>query len=759
MRICKRAAFAFVVLILLGQYETGRAQPPSSEPYVWRNVVIGGGGFVTGIIPHPRQKGLMYARTDVGGAYRWDDSVKRWIPITDWISPTDANLMGIESLAVDPSDAKRVYLAAGTYSGGNAAILRSADQGRTWQRADVPFKMGGNEQGRFNGERLAVDPNQDGILFFGSRRDGLWRSADRGATWQRVEGFTNIGSNPPPTDVSATATNAAGQRRGRGGFGWNQPVGIIAVVFDPASGKPGSPTPKLYAAVSTTETNFYCSTNGGVTWEAVANQPVGLRPNHLVPSPDGTFYLSYGREPGPNQMSDGAVWKFSPKDGVWTDITPVKPKDSDQPFGYGCVAVDAQHPTTLMVTTFTHWKPHDEIYRSTNGGASWTQLWQTNIAVWDHSSAPYTETRTPHWMGTIVINPFDSDRVLFTTGFGIWCCTDVTKADSGKPTHWVFLDQGLEETVPLALISPPTGAGLISGVGDIDGFRHDDVDVSPAEGEFAGPRLSSTRDLAFAANKPELMVRIGNGGRGMSVHAMMSENGGKTWEAIASDPPGGGSGQGRIALSADGRTIVWAMQRSSASFTTNRGVTWTNCDGLSSGVSVIADPVNASRFYAFDAPTGKLMASTNSAATFEPTATSLPSSQDAGGGGVLAATPRLQGDLWVGSRNIGLYHSIDGGTSFTKLNNVGGADALGFGKAAPGKTFRALYLLGRINQLQAYYRSDDAGQTWVRINDDQHQFGAPNRPLVIGDPRIYGRVYLTTGGRGVIYGDRVSNTR
>jgi hypothetical protein len=44
----------------------------------------------------------------------------------------------------------------------------------------------------------------------------------------------------------------------------------------------------------------------------------------------------------------------------------------------------------------------------------------------------------------------------------------------------------------------------------------------------------------------------------------------------------------------------------------------------------------------------------------------------------------------------------------------------------------------------------------VRINDDQHQFGAPNRPIIIGDPRIYGRVYLTTGGRGVIYGDRAS---
>jgi hypothetical protein len=42
----------------------------------------------------------------------------------------------------------------------------------------------------------------------------------------------------------------------------------------------------------------------------------------------------------------------------------------------------------------------------------------------------------------------------------------------------------------------------------------------------------------------------------------------------------------------------------------------------------------------------------------------------------------------------------------------------------------------------------------VRINDDQHQYGSIGS--VTGDPRIYGRVYFATGGRGVIYGDRAS---
>jgi hypothetical protein len=42
--------------------------------------------------------------------------------------------------------------------------------------------------------------------------------------------------------------------------------------------------------------------------------------------------------------------------------------------------------------------------------------------------------------------------------------------------------------------------------------------------------------------------------------------------------------------------------------------------------------------------------------------------------------------------------------------------------------------------------------TWTRVNDGQHQFGYIN--AMSGDPRVYGRVYLATGGRGVIIGNR-----
>jgi photosystem II stability/assembly factor-like uncharacterized protein len=722
----------------------------NTTPYLWRNVVMGGGGFVTAIITHPAQKGLVYARTDVGGAYRWDDFGKRWIPITDWIDAADNNLMGIESIALDPSDSKRVYLAAGTYNWGGAAILRSDDQGKTFQRTDVPFKMGGNETGRFNGERLAVDPNDGEILFFGSRLDGLWKSSDRGVMWQKVGSFPNIGAVQMRQPVSNTTTNLRpGFERG---FGQQQAVGIVSVVFDPASGKLGHATPRIFAAVSTAETNFYFSMDAGETWQAVTSQPIGLRPNHAVLSPDGMFYLTYGREPGPNTMTDGAVWKFNPKDGAWTDITPLKSPDAGQPFGYGAVAVDAQHPSTIMVTTFAHWHPHDLIFRSTNGGANWTQLWR-NDTEWDHSSAPYTKTRTPHWMGSIEINPLDSDRVLFTTGYGIWCCVNATKSDSGEPTRWIFLDDGLEETVPLALISPPEGAHLLSGVGDIDGFRHEDLNVSPVEGTFSGPRFSNMEDLAFAGKNPLVIVRTGMAGN-HDVRAAFSRDGGATWRELESEPPTG-NGAGAITISADTRTIVWTPRGDEPYFTKDWGMNWTACAGLSTGIRVVADAMNPQNFYAFDSRSGKFYSSTNGEVNFMATAAVFAAQENNGfgfgSGATVVVTPGIENDLWLASRAEGLFHSTNGGASFIQLERVQEADSLGLGKAAPGKSYPALFLAGKINGLQALFRSNDAGETWVRINDNEHQYGYISH--VTGDPRIYGRVYFATGGRGVIYGE------
>src|SRR5262245_46666998 len=176
-----------------------QAHAQSSQTYQWSNVRIDGGGFVPGIIFNPTAQNLIYARTDIGGAYRWDQTTQSWIPLMDFLAPQDWNLMGVDSLATDPVDPNRLYILAGTYTNEwttqNGAILRSTNRGASFLRTDLPFKSGGNMPGRSMGERLVIDPNRNSILYLGARSgNGLWRSTDFGVTWAKVNSFPNPGT-------------------------------------------------------------------------------------------------------------------------------------------------------------------------------------------------------------------------------------------------------------------------------------------------------------------------------------------------------------------------------------------------------------------------------------------------------------------------------------------------------------------------------------------------------------------------------------
>lgn len=65
------------------------AAPARAAFSSWTNVNInGGGGFVDGIVFHPKTQGLVYARTDIGGLYCMN-SDESWTAVTDGII-TDA---------------------------------------------------------------------------------------------------------------------------------------------------------------------------------------------------------------------------------------------------------------------------------------------------------------------------------------------------------------------------------------------------------------------------------------------------------------------------------------------------------------------------------------------------------------------------------------------------------------------------------------------------------------------------------------------
>jgi hypothetical protein len=705
-------------------------------------VAIHGGGFVTGLAFSRVEPGILYARTDIGGAYRYDPAARRWVPLTDFVSRKDARYMGIESIAPDPVDPNRVYMAAGMYAqdwAGPGAFMRSDDRGTSWHVTRMEsLKMGGNDLGRANGERLAVDPNDPKTLLFGSRRNGLWKSSDEARTWSPLESFP-VREDP------------------RG-------LGIPFVLFEPSSGKPGAATRLIYAGVSRSEQNLYRSSDAGQTWQLVPHQPAGFLPSRAALDRDGTLYVSYGDDPGPFAVKDGALYRFDPKGEAWTDITPARPTKDDS-FGYGAVGVDPSHPGTLLATTIDRWAAGGEIFRSTDRGKTWKPL--LSRAVLDSAGVahPYHHRQkldTPQWMGAIAIDPFAPEHALVVDGGGVWATEDLTQADGNEKTHWSYRTRNLEETAVRGIISPPEGAPLLSVMADLCGFRHDSLTESPKRGNFENPTCASGDAIDFAGSQPSVMARVGNypwdGSR--RPRGAISRDGGISWAQFGSEPAGS-NGEGSVAVSADGATLLWAARDSSPARSTDAGATWSAAQGLPApakvpgwaplNVRVAADRVAATKFYVYDALAGKAYASGDGGATFELASAALQALPEYDlTVASIQSVPGREGHVWItGGRE--LFRSDDSGHTYASVAGVEEAFGVGFGQPAPGQQYPAIYLSGPVQGVTGFFRSVDGGACFARINDDRHQYGGSN--LIIGDPRVFGRVYIAPGGRGILYGE------
>lgn len=699
--------FVILSLLFIISFSIFQNTSAQSTRYTWKSVIAGGGGFVPGIVYHPTVPGLVYARTDIGGAYRWDYSTSRWIPLNDMMTRNNADYMGILSIGLDRNDPNRVYLQCGKYTqswAGNGAMLCSTDRGDSWTIHPLPVKIGGNEDGRGTGERLQVDPNSGSVLFMGTTANGLWKSTNYGSSWAKVSSFF--------------------------------PDNVNFVRFVPSSGSLGNATQRVFvAAANTSGQSLYRSDNGGTTWSIVQGQPTGvmaLRADIV----DTLLYLAFSDNVGPNQnASQGSVWKYHIDSGNWVAITPPTGQG-----GFSCISVYPKNANYIIVSTLDRWWPKDEIYRSTDGGKTWKSC-LTNATL-DHRYAPYTAGNiNPHWITCLAMDPFDSTKAMFGTGYGIWACDNL---NATTPT-WYFRDENLEETVPMQIISPPF-INLLSTMGDYDGFRHDNLDVSPPDRHY--PYKGTTLSIAFAGKVPSKIVKAYNA----KPYGAYSTDGGETWNDFKAYPAGTSEGGSwTIAISADGNTLVWGPPGASMSYSTNNGTSWTACGGGVPRVPPIADRINPNRFYAYNSVSGQLWVSIDGGKTFSPDVGGLPtvptwSTQE----GNVAAVPGDEGDLWICCASGGLYRSMDSGANAEKISTVTSAYRLGFGRALIAGRFPAIYLFGTVAGVLGFFRSDDVGATWIRINDDNHQFGWIHQ--ITGDPRVYGRCYVSAEGRGILYG-------
>jgi uncharacterized protein (TIGR03437 family) len=815
----------FQVLVLLA-WLSPAARPETVQLFQWKNVNIQGMGYVTGLVVQPAAPYDVYIRTDVGGAYRFDRPSSSWIPLLDGLA-TQAGI-GTESVAIDPGTPSRAYVVIPrTNSIVNneyqytAEVMVSEDRGVTWRGTGLVqygLYIGANDDYRVeSGERLAVDPNNSNVLYFASRRNGLWmglRQPNAQYTWAAVSGGLPPWTTNPATDAA----------------------GYTFVLYDSRTTVNGV-SQTIYTGVHGSA--VWRSADGGQTWTSMGGPS---NPVRGVVASDGTLYVSCGV----TTPAAGNVARYA--NGQWTDITP-----GDKSTVYTGITADPGNPAAVMVGRDTY------VWRSTDAGASWSpQVMVMNgfdpHASGSNPSAPnyYISTAgASGGMAALFIDPSNPDQAWWTNGWGVALTTDVT----ANPPFWAWQMQNLEELVGVMVRVPPQpkssgGADLVSMVEDMVGFRHADRGQVPSSkinpsgipfdpypsfswqtSMYGGttypvpwPNVSMGASLDYSYYQPNNLAFVGNGEwQAWPLYGSSSDNG-VTWTAFPEVPSeqlwSGGTQQlstpvsGEIAMSSTNpQNIVWApswgtfdgVNASGANapwphHTTDGGKTWALCklanppaqpnpydpqnnndthyDSLPKSWAIGISPYVTSNIVSADRndPKGQTFYywdntffyySTDGGATWT---TSSATGFPAGITGItIASNPATYGDVWMAFARNGccgtadvngnpLYRSTDGGKTFQTVAGVAICDKIAFG-AGNSPQIPFIYILGRITGANRdnIYKSEDGGQTWIRITNPDTR-AMLNVAQMEGDMRTPNLLYLAVAGRGIWYGTLPAST-
>lgn len=682
-------------------------------------VAMGGGGFVSGVFA-TSQEGLYYARTDVGGAYRYNSDTQLWESLSYGISEDDQGFLGVAALAFGEKDPNRLYMLVGTsyLSGGRTALFRSDDYGSTFTRTELPdFRVDGNGMGRGNGERLAVDPKNSDIIYAGFMSSGgMIKSTDGGATYTILD----LG-----TDTLTSNQN-----------------GICSIVIDPNSGDDSSCS-TIYAAISRKgDYNIYKSTDAGATWAPVEDAPQGLMVQRMKYNGDGKIVITYADAEGPwnNNRSSGGIRVLNMADDTFTDITPKKQ-------AYGDVVIDPNNPDRMAACSENIYVPQptgafgDEFYTTTDGGKTWTLL--NDTMTFNANGVDWLSTTSMHWCSSMAIDPNNTDRIMVVSGNGIYACDNIWDA----APEFYFFAKGVEETVPFELVSIP-GGELVTVIGDYDGFSQESAEVY---GKVHSSTAGSMTGVAVAAANTDVWVKCGGDNKTNGFWYTLDR--GETWEQAKKSPLSTGPAHGgSVAVSADGSTFYWVPENGGYVFwSDDQGKSWNQSEGGMNAQRLIADQVNPEYVYAasgssfyYSSDRGKTFTANKELSVFTSTRP--------------IAVPGVEGKIYFPA--MGLQVSTDHGETFTRIDTVSNCQMVGVGKGKTDDSPCTLFIWGQptSDQPVGLYWSEDEGATWERINDDAHQFGGTgNGKFVYGDMNKYGRVYMSSLGLGVIYGDLIES--
>ncbi len=683
--------FVFVALICAAE---GFAQA-----YRWNTVRIGGGGATTSLKAHPRVKDLFFMTTDVGNAYRWNAQQEQWEGLLNAVPASQWNTGAAGGIAVDPNDpdGQVLYATVGKYAfdGANGGrVIKSTNRGRTWKDTGLSLKVQANKDQMY-GDRIVVDPNNSDVVYVSSFSDGTYRTEDAGHSWTKIS-----------------------------------PLNGAFIGFDVTGGKIKGRT---RIVVIGCPDGVYRSEDGGQRFSLMPGSPNQVRRASFG---GGVIYVS----------TDHGVFRYKKN---WKDISPEKT-------AYIALASNPVAGSELIISTNNGRKAN--FYLSKDAGDSWIKL----IKKPDFSEVPFAQSS--HFsLSTFDLcwDPFYQNRVWFSDFFNAYQTINVWE----KEVTWKARAIGHEEVVTLGvLVCPASGSNaLLSCVADLGGFDHADITQPPKSSMYQffpwlapGVLSGNMTGVAIQENNPDFIARVGRRGwDGVGIGGW-SDDGGihyQQWRCPA-DAKGG-----RIAISAGNETMIWATQDGPVYRSADRGNLWEKVTAAPDAVvgpgntfvyinPLAADKVNPDKFYLYKA--GVFYVSSDGGRSFVALNSSLPTVSNVGLMKI-ETSPGVEGDVWLSLERAGLFHSVDSGASFKRIEGVSYARLFACGKGF-GDGY-AIYVLGTVNGIKdGVFRSDDAGKTWLRIDTAAYRMGMEPNSMA-ADRLSPGKLFIGTNGNGIYVGE------